>query len=308
MAIRHVAIGRGNLPYTIIWHFYNSGKYSVRSGYRVLCNMVDLDDRDDSMEHKQTLWELWNSDVPRVFHYIIPVLSNLQRRGMEVNPRCPRCEKEDETVDHALIECEKTEQVRKMVHECYVKSKQEEVAADQMRFGDLNWADIVLVMSWAIWGARNKKVHDSIEFSASETTAFVISYIMEFQRCKKRMQPKQTQVAAQWSAPDPNVIKINFDGVYDNVAKTGSFGVIARDYRGLVIGAYAGRLDFVPDAYTAECKAALKAIIWARDMGFSRIMLEGDALTVIKKVNSGEYDFSPLGVYIAELKEARNWF
>ncbi|OMO67981.1 hypothetical protein COLO4_29952 [Corchorus olitorius] len=280
MAIRHVAIGR---------------------------------DRNDPMEHKKTLKEIWNLDVPpkikvfgwRVFHYIHPVLSNLQRRGLEVNPKCPRCEKEDETVDHALIECEKAEQVRLMVHEAYENSKQEVVATDQMRFGNLNWADIALVMSWAICGARNKKVHEDLEYSASETTAFVISYIMEFQRCKKRLLHKQISIAAQWLAPEQNVIKVNFDGAFDSVANIGGYGVIARDYKGLVLGAYAGRVDFVLDAFAAEGVAALKAITCARHMGFSRIILEGDALTVIRKVNSEDTDLSPIAAYIADLKEDR---
>ncbi|OMO89542.1 hypothetical protein COLO4_19706 [Corchorus olitorius] len=86
------------------------------------------------------------------------------------------------------------------------------------------------------------------------------------------------------------------------------FGVIARDSTGKVLGAYAGKIDTLPDSFATECKAALKAIQWAREMGFRRIVMEGDALTVIKKINENTTDFSPIGAYIADLKTSRCWF
>ncbi|OMP01552.1 hypothetical protein COLO4_11797 [Corchorus olitorius] len=121
------------------------------------------------------------------------------------------------------------------------------------------------------------------------------------------MQPSLAK-ETHWEAPGQSEIKVNFDGAYDSRGKTGACGAIARDSTGLVLGAYAGRLGFVSDVYAAECKAALKAAKWARDMGFTRIILEGDALTVIKKANSSETDLSPIAAYIADLKEAQNWF
>ncbi|OMO94270.1 hypothetical protein COLO4_16438 [Corchorus olitorius] len=80
------------------------------------------------------------------------------------------------------------------------------------------------------------------------------------------------------------------------------FGAIARDSNGEVLGAIAGRLERVSDSFTAECLAALKAITWARDMCFRNIVLEGDALTIIRKVNAPTINLSPIGPYTVELK------
>ncbi|OMO98434.1 hypothetical protein COLO4_13915 [Corchorus olitorius] len=101
-----------------------------------------------------------------------------------------------------------------------------------------------------------------------------------------------------WQAPPRGVIKINFDGSFKVASRDGSFGVIAHDNEGNVLGVAAGRLEQVPDAFTAECLAALKAITWEKDMGFRYIQLEGDALMIIRKVTTSTMDLSPIGPYI----------
>ncbi|OMO94293.1 hypothetical protein COLO4_16428 [Corchorus olitorius] len=55
----------------------------------------------------------------------------------------------------------------------------------QDNFGQLDWFDIALTTSWAVWGARNKEVHDNVRQNPQETAAFIRSYLVEFQRCKK---------------------------------------------------------------------------------------------------------------------------
>ncbi|OMP08765.1 hypothetical protein COLO4_06144 [Corchorus olitorius] len=64
----------------------------------------------------------------------------------------------------------------------------------------------------------------------------------------------------------------------------------------------AGPLLGVGDSFAAEALAAIKAMEWSRDMGFKDIVIEGDALTIIRNVNSFALNFSPIGPYIADLK------
>ncbi|OMO64074.1 hypothetical protein COLO4_32120 [Corchorus olitorius] len=132
---------------------------------------------------------------------------------------------------------------------------------------------------------------------------FVRAYLLEFQRCQQvaTVVPKLAGQLA-WQAPQRGLVKVNFDGPFNSSSKTGSFGVIARDCDGNVLGAAAGKLDQVVDSFTAESMAALKAITWARDMSFSSIVFEGDALTIIRKVTASTMDLSPISPYIVELK------
>ncbi|OMO99660.1 hypothetical protein COLO4_13164 [Corchorus olitorius] len=160
--------------------------------------------------------------------------------------------------------------------------------------------------SWrngAVWNDRNMEFHDNKRRDPKQTVDFVRAYLIEFQRCQQIVSttPKSA-VSKVWQAPPPGVYKVNFDGSFQSASKEGSYGAIARDYEGNVLGAIAGRLELVADSFQAECLAALKAITWAKDMGFNNIVLEGDALSIIRKVTASMPDFSPIGVYIAEIK------
>ncbi|KAH1073597.1 hypothetical protein J1N35_025925 [Gossypium stocksii] len=52
----------------------------------------------------------------------------------------------------------------------------------------------------------------------------------------------------------------------------------------------------------AEARACLQAIIMAEEMGFQDICVEGDALTIILKLNSAEEDRSSISSLIKEIK------
>jgi len=73
---------------------------------------------------------------------------------------------------------------------------------------------------------------------------------------------------------------------------------VARDWKGEVCGAFACRVDNLADSETAEALVAWKALDWAAHMGFKTIQLEGDALSVISKLQNPTGDLSDVGPYI----------
>ncbi|KAA3465129.1 reverse transcriptase [Gossypium australe] len=79
-------------------------------------------------------------------------------------------------------------------------------------------------------------------------------------------------------------------------------GVIARNNEGLVMAACTYPWDNTPDPITTEARACLQAIIMAEEMGFQEICVEGDSLTIIKKVNSLEDDRSKISNLIKEIR------
>ncbi|KAH1074832.1 hypothetical protein J1N35_027160 [Gossypium stocksii] len=62
--------------------------------------------------------------------------------------------------------------------------------------------------------------------------------------------------------------------------------VLAQDEDGQILGACTYSFLDVADTFVAEARACERALIFAQDMGFRRLVLEGDSLTVIKKLNS----------------------
>ncbi|XVE91255.1 hypothetical protein DITRI_Ditri20bG0139100 [Diplodiscus trichospermus] len=85
-------------------------------------------------------------------------------------------------------------------------------------------------------------------------------------------------------------------------------GEIARDIKGEVWGAWAFKAEHIGDPSVNEVKAAWKALTFAKDMGFQRIVLEGDALAITNRLKSGEKDLSTLGAVIEDIKHMANEF
>ncbi|OMO56999.1 hypothetical protein COLO4_35519 [Corchorus olitorius] len=178
-----------------------------------------------------------------------------------------------------------------------------ESAVDGGFFGDLNWWDISITTAWTIWNDRNLELHDGHRRNPSEVVEFIRSYLLEFQRCQQAVTTRSVIVEqVRWKAPARGIYKINFDGGFQASSRLGGFGAVARDSEGKVLGAIAGPLLMVRDIFAVEALEALKAISWAKDMGFQDVALEGDALTIIRKLNSSSPDLSPIGPYIEEIQ------
>ncbi|KAH1057935.1 hypothetical protein J1N35_036000 [Gossypium stocksii] len=95
-------------------------------------------------------------------------------------------------------------------------------------------------------------------------------------------------VSSVWEPPGNETIKINFDAYLNQNTKQSVSGIIARNKDGLVMAAYTFPWVNVLDSTTAEARACLQAITMAEEMGFRDICVEGDALTVIRKLNTAE--------------------
>ncbi|KAK8510515.1 hypothetical protein V6N13_110035 [Hibiscus sabdariffa] len=58
----------------------------------------------------------------------------------------------------------------------------------------------------------------------------------------------------------------------------------------------------VTNAFIAQALACKQAVLFARDMDFSSVIIEGDSLTVIKKLNASNSDKSTISPIIHDIK------
>ncbi|KAK5812958.1 hypothetical protein PVK06_028404 [Gossypium arboreum] len=59
------------------------------------------------------------------------------------------------------------------------------------------------------------------------------------------------------------------------------------------------------DPTTAEAKVCLQAVIFREEMGFQDLVVEGDTLTIIKKLKLVSVDRSVIGNIISEIQRKR---
>ncbi|MBA0669753.1 hypothetical protein Goklo_029786 [Gossypium klotzschianum] len=97
-----------------------------------------------------------------------------------------------------------------------------------------------------------------------------------------------------WRPPDYGIIKLNFDASFIQGKKLATIAVLARDYRGEVVGADTCLFEEVGDAFVAEARACERALLFATMIGFRWLIVEGDSLSIIKKIKKREEDRSVL--------------
>jgi hypothetical protein len=90
----------------------------------------------------------------------------------------------------------------------------------------------------------------------------------------------------KWNSPPSNVVKLNWDAGLN--VKEGRFGLgfIVRDMCGNCLAARSMSLEIQTDTSTAKAFAAVYAIIFCGELGHTNIIFEGDALQVIKAIES----------------------
>ncbi|KAK8558624.1 hypothetical protein V6N12_041925 [Hibiscus sabdariffa] len=125
-------------------------------------------------------------------------------------------------------------------------------------------------------------VYEGTVPSIAHTLSFVVAFLREDDMRHSQICRRPPRIQGQWLAPAPNVIKLNFDAAFECQSMRSVSG--------------------------AEVLACLVAVNFARDLGFTRVVIEGDSLTVIKKCQSENIDASLISPLIVDIKEVSKVF
>ena len=315
-AILQIPLSFSHTEDKIVWHHETNGLYTVKSGYRFLCQQEGglEDDLPEHVEEDRLALRLnWKADVPpkvrifgwRLFHGILPVMDTLRSRGMDIATLCFRCQQASETVAHAIRECPCAAAVWRIVEDRFHLRQQ---GIDYTGKSNLDWLDLSLLTAWAIWGSRNNSLFNEENKDPTCVAEFAWNYLHEHKTSKGATKVTGMTAVNRWTAPKHGFIKINFDGALNKDSRLSGFGAVARDSEGQVLGALAGKEWYVAMPEVAEGLAVRRALIWAREMGFSRIIVEGDSLSLINKLKGTGMDFSPIGHLVDDSKQLRKDF
>ncbi|MBA0746748.1 hypothetical protein Gogos_009239, partial [Gossypium gossypioides] len=158
---------------------------------------------------------------------------------------------------------------------------------------------------YILW--RNKLVNEGLHFELHEIVGFIQSNGQDLSFVQTKDLTAGMRRNVLWRPPKPGFIKLNFDSSFAKNTNISISAVLARDSEGLIMGASTYPLVDVADAFVAKARACERALYFALDMGFRKVVLEGDSLTVIKKLNSIITDrsvLSPISQHIRELAGA----
>ena len=91
---------------------------------------------------------------------------------------------------------------------------------------------------------------------------------------------QQTTRTSVWSPPDASIFIVNVDGAVFVEQQKSGVGVVICNCEGLFMGALSMKLNQHLGSLEAEAKAYELGIMFAKDMGFHEIVLEGDFVMV----------------------------
>ncbi|KAL0456370.1 UNVERIFIED_CONTAM: hypothetical protein Slati_0976200 [Sesamum latifolium] len=154
-------------PDHLRWHYEKNGRYSVKSGYRLLHQgLVPFVHGRGRVRH------LIRLRIGNLYGELRFLPSNLARRGVNIGSVCPRCGFEEENVFHSLLWCQFARLVWALsnlpwaVISCDYSDPE---AWMRGMFHRLEGAEVarVLLICWFLWGTRNKLYFENVAPSAS---------------------------------------------------------------------------------------------------------------------------------------------
>ncbi|KAK5836647.1 hypothetical protein PVK06_012444 [Gossypium arboreum] len=114
----------------------------------------------------------------------------------------------------------------------------------------------------------------------------------------------------QWKPPSEDQVKVNIDTSFQKPNNRAVSGIIVRNNNGFVIGSCTYSIENIRDPTIVETYARLHEVAFAENLGFQYIILEGDPLNVVKKLqkNDDYIDRSVIGGIIDEIRNKARKF
>jgi hypothetical protein len=221
---------------------------------------------------------------------------NIKRRGMECDTKCVCCQRLDEDGAHLFLRCKeikkiwrelKIEEERLILCECRDAT---EVVHQMLNMRE-GKAVLISCLLWRWWTYRNK-INAKDKPGGQDNLVHQIRVCVgeSEQFCKNVPSDSAPSTTAVWKAPTGDKLKINTDGAFDVVRKTGGWGFVVRDNTGQIRGAGAGALQLVASAAQAEAYACEEVVRSATDWGMVDVSIETDARNLVRALHGTEFD------------------
>ncbi|KAE8687139.1 hypothetical protein F3Y22_tig00111022pilonHSYRG00109 [Hibiscus syriacus] len=268
----------------MLWGHHCSGFYSAKSGYNWL-----------NLRNSPTLVAvvIWNGVARarvlpnirifgwRICHEAIPVGAKLLQANLG-NGVCPLCNRELESILHAIKDCPKVKSV-------LVLSGLSPVIVDWSGNSPLSWLAF----------AHSKLINEVPEFDGEFNSVS--------KACGASRDDEVIRRQRVWLKSVQDKVKINMDGAFCKDSRVAAIGVVARDSYGMVIGGLAKKIEPPFSAESSEAAAFTKGIRLASENGWNKVVIEGDAISIVHRlanqVTGKIQDFSTIGLLLNEARQ-----
>ena len=303
----------------LYWPLERFGDYTVKSGYKMLCEESRREEAASSnREASKALWRgIWKMSTPgKVKHFVwkacsnaLPVKLNLVKRKFLEEDVCQVCNKESETISHALWECEVLQEVW--------STKFGWVDRGQARHGSfcdlVAWIqgkhqliDLFATTAWFIWCRRNKVCLNEPAIPLNKIADEALHYLRTYRNGHSKEKRKTPRGKIKWSPPPSGMFKTNFDGaIFEELGEAG-IGVVIRNFAGEVMASLSEKIPLPATVEAVEMLAARRAVKFVQEVGLAESIFEGDSQSVILALQRNTMVNSGIGHLVKDVLSSVN--
>ncbi|KAL5568310.1 hypothetical protein UlMin_024885 [Ulmus minor] len=191
--ITNITVPRNREADKLWWFFEKKGSYTVKSGYKLACDLNNPISDSTSAGGSNWWTTLWTLKLPPKIKFFLwrsclnalPTKDNLVKRGIKTLQSCPRCGEVQESVIHVFFECIYARSLwEDSIFHTQVLSAQSSSYIDRISLIHAKNAkedfELFCVILWAIWNDRNNFAHNGFSRPPPETRSFASIYLEEF--------------------------------------------------------------------------------------------------------------------------------
>ena len=284
----------------IAWSPSPKGTFDLKSAYCLAINPL----KTETFAGKW-IWKL--NTLPRIqmfvwkcMHGSIGVKECLLGRGISLDPTCPLCHLEAESISHALRDCICIKPIWAQLHRqalspsFFTQSTREWLLSNchdmTSYMADLPpWNSIFLFAIWIIWKQRNLLVFKNKGFNPNIVQE-IIMQSNEFVHCAGRWKHRRQGVVKSicWEKPEKGWLKLNTDGAANGVLGLAGGGGVVRDENGNWVIGFSRRLGKA-SSFLAELWALRDGLLLCQQLNSPKIIVEMDAKSLVDAFNNPSY-------------------
>ena len=144
---------------------------------------------------------------------------------------------------------------------------------------------------WLLWHRRNQIRVGNATTSLGQIVANAQQQLQDYNRvqpAKLASEMANLHTAMTWSPPQTPFLKINYDDAVFRDSNSAGLGAVVCDSMGGVLASLAENIPLPQTMAGVEAAAARRAILLARDLNFSLIILEGDSEIITRAIQAEE--------------------
>ncbi|KAK7851268.1 hypothetical protein CFP56_042495 [Quercus suber] len=141
--------------------------------------------------------------------------------------------------------------------------------------------------AWCLWERRNRLRLHQRTWQLHEIGARALKLVQEFWdvHCKETSSNDRPP-RVRWTPPPDTCYKLNFDAALLDGFNQVGLGAVCRDSQGHVLAALSQRVGPVKSVEMAEALAAKRAVVFARELSFFEVLIEGDCLRIVQALQA----------------------